>query len=91
MTRSKAKDVEVPAAIAAARLRLTREQTVRRVQRGVLRGRYDAWRGWLVDSAAIDEYLRDAQQRGVDGVARGGRGRTKREASAKPPQPNRAA
>jgi len=49
---------ELTATVVALRLRLTREQVVRRIQKGVLQGRLDPDRGWLVDRAAVADYER---------------------------------
>jgi hypothetical protein len=49
---------EVPAAVGAPEANLSREQVVRRIQQGVLRGRFDRERGWLVERESIVEFRR---------------------------------
>jgi len=51
-------EMEVTAAEAAVRLRLSRERVVRLVQIGELRGRRDPTRGWLVDEGAVVKLTR---------------------------------
>jgi hypothetical protein len=56
---------ELTASVAAHNLGMSRERVVRDVQRGKLRGRYDAEQGWLVDADAVEEYKRGLAVRGA--------------------------
>lgn len=52
----------IPVSIAAARLRLSREATIRRVQRGLLRGRVTDDGHWEVDPRDLDRFLAEAPE-----------------------------